>query len=130
SIPTGYWRLVNQGVPYGKSTTGKARISFGALEGYSQVDRLIAEDSGDMGLFRENEDVAFVEGMGQTMINTYFYGNTAITPAEFMGLAGFYNTIANAQNGANVLSGGGSGGSNTSMWLVLHGERTIFSVFP
>lgn len=130
SIPAGYWRLFNQGVPYGKSTTGKARISFGALEGYSQVDRLIAEDSGDMGLFRENEDVAFIEGMGQTMIGTYFYGNTAITPAEFMGLAGFYNTISGAQNGSNILSGGGSGGSNTSMWLVLHGERTVFSVFP
>jgi hypothetical protein len=28
-------------------------------------------------------------------------------PAEFMGLAPIYNTIANAQNGVNVLNGGG-----------------------
>ncbi len=130
SIPAGAWRQANQGVPYAKSTTGKARISFGSLEGYSQVDRLIAEDSGDIALFRENEDVSFIEGMGQTMASTYFYGNTAVTPAEFMGLSGFYNTIASAQNGANILSGGGSGSSNTSFWLICHGERTIFSVFP
>jgi hypothetical protein len=130
SIPMGSWRQANQGVPYGKSTTGKARVAFGSLEGYSQVDRLIAEDSGDIALFRENEDVSFIEGLGQTMAATYFYGNTVIVPAQFMGLSGFYNTIANAQNGANVLSGGGGGSSNTSMWLLCHGERTIFSVFP
>ena len=130
SIPTGAWRQVNQGVPYGKSTTGKARVSFGSLEGYSQVDRLLAEDSGNIDLFRENEDVAFIEGMGQTMVGNYWYGNTAITPAEFMGLAAFFNTIANAQNGANVMNGDGTLNSNTSFWILCHGERTLFSIFP
>lgn len=132
SIPAGAWRQYNQGVPYAKSTTAKARVGLGSLEDYSQVDRMLAEDSGDIDQFRENEDVAFLEGMGQTMEQTLWYGNTAITPAEFMGLSPFYNTLstANAQNAQNVIDGGGTGSSNASLWLVCWGERTIFGLYP
>lgn len=132
SIPAGAWRQYNMGVPYAKSTTAKARVSLGSLEDYSQIDRMLAEDSGDIDQFRENEDVAFLEGMSQTMVQTLFYGNTTITPAEFMGLSPFYNTLttANAQNAQNVLSGGGTGTSNTSLWLICWGERTIYGLYP
>jgi len=132
SIPAGAWRQYNQGVPYSKSTTAKARVGLGSLEDYSQVDRMLAEDSGDIDEFRENEDVAFLEGMGQTMEQTLWYGNTAVTPAEFMGMAPFYNTVstANAQNAQNVIDCGGTGSSNLSLWLVCWGERTIFGLYP
>ena len=130
SIPAGAWRQYNMGIPYSKSTTGKSRVGLGSLEDYSQVDRMLAEDSGDIEQFRENEDVAFLEGMGQTMEQTLFYGNTTATPAEFMGLAPFYNTIANAQNGANVIDGLGTVSSNLSFWLVCWGARTIFGLYP
>ena len=132
SIPGGAWRQYNMGVPYAKSTTAKARVGLGTLEDYSQIDRMLAEDSGDIDQFRENEDVAFLEGMSQTMAQTLFYGNTTVTPAEFMGLAPFYNTIttSNAQNAANVLSAGGSVSANTSLWLVCWGERTVFGLYP
>lgn len=132
SIPAGSWRQYNMGVPYSKSTTAKARVGLGSLEDYSQVDRMLAEDSGDIDRFRENEDVAFLEGMGQTMEQTGFYGNTTTNPAEFMGLAPFYNTVtqSTAQNAQNVIDGGGTGSSNASMWMVCWGERTIFGLYP
>jgi hypothetical protein len=132
SIPGGYWRSINQGVPYSKSTTGKSRIGMGVLEDYSQVDRLLAEGSGNSERFRETEDVAFLEGMGQTIEQTNWYGNTNVVQAQFMGLASFYNTVstANAQNAANVIDGGGTGNSNTSIWLVCHGARTFHGVYP
>ena len=132
SIPAGAWRQYNQGVPYAKSTTAKARVSLGSLEDYSQIDRLLAEDSGDIDQFRENEDVAFLEGMSQTMVQTLFYGNSAVTPAEFMGLSPFYNTVtqSNAQNAQNVINAGGTGSSNTSLWLIAWGERTIYGLYP
>ncbi|MBB3453900.1 hypothetical protein FHT86_002156 [Rhizobium sp. BK313] len=132
SIPAGAWRQYNMGVPYAKSTTAKARVSLGSLEDYSQIDRMLAEDSGDIDQFRENEDVAFLEGMSQTMVQTLFYGNTTITPAEFMGFSPFYNTLntSNAQNAQNVISAGGSGNSNASLWLLCWGERTIFGLYP
>lgn len=132
SMPAGAWRQYNQGVPIAKSTTAKSRVSLGMLEDYSQVDRALAEHTGDVEGFRRSEDVAFLEGMGQTIAQTLIYGNTVATPAEFMGLAPFYNTINvnSAQNAANVLSGGGTGVSNTSLWMLGWGPDTIFGVFP
>lgn len=132
SIPAGAWRSYNMGVGYGKSTTAKARVGIGMLEDYSQVDRALAEHSGDREKFRQSEDVAFMEGMSQTIAQTMWYGNTAVTPAEFMGLSPFYNTVntATAQNASNVIDGGGVGSSNTSLWLVGWSPETIFGVFP
>ena len=132
SIPAGSWRQYNQGIPYSKSTTAKARVGLGMLEDYSQVDRALAEHSGDKEKFRESEDVAFLEGMSQTIAQTFFYGNTVLYPAEFMGLAPFYNTIntATAQNAANVLSAGGVASANTSLWLIGWSPETIFGLYP
>ncbi len=132
SIPAGSWRQINQGVPYSKSTTAKSRVGLGTLEDYSQVDRLLAEGSGNAERFRETEDVAFLEGMGQTVEQTAWYGNTAINPAQFQGLSTFYNTVATgtAQNAANVIDGGGTGNSNISIWLLCHGARTFHGLYP
>lgn len=132
SIPAGAWRSVNAGVPYGKSTTAQARVGLGSLEGYSQIDRWEAESSGDVDRYRESEDVAFMEGMGQTMTSTEFYGNSVTNPAQFMGLSPFYNTVtaASALNAANVIDGLGTGTSNLSIWLLCWSPRTIFNVYP
>ncbi len=132
SIPAGSWRSYNMGVPYQKSTTAKARVGLGMLEDYSQVDRALAEHSGDREKFRESEDVAFLEGMSQTIAETVFYGNTVANPATFMGFAPFYNTIntATALNAANVVSALGSNNANTSLWLIGWGAERIFGVFP
>jgi len=132
SIPAGSWRGYNMGVPYSKSTTAKATVDMGMLEDYSQVDRALAEHSGDKERFRESEDAAFLEGMAQTIVATFLYGNSVQQPLEFMGFSPFYNTLTTttAQNAANVLSGGGSGSSNASMWLIGWGPEAIFGVFP
>lgn len=132
SIPAGAWRQYNIGVPYSKSTTAKARVGLGMLEDYSQVDRALAEHSGNKEKFRESEDMAFLEGMSQTIAQTFFYGNTAQTPAEFMGFSPFYNTISTstAQNAVNVLSAGGTLNSNASLWLIGWGPETIFALYP
>lgn len=132
SIPAGTWRQYNQGVPYSKSTTAKARVGLGMLADYSQVDKDLARHSGDSIGFRESEDVAFLEGMGQTIAQTFIYGNTTTNPNSFMGFAPFYNTIntATAQNAANVINGGGSGSDNSSLWLIGWGSDTVFGLFP
>lgn len=132
SIPAGSWRQINQGVPYSKSTTAKSRVGLGTLEDYSQVDRLLAEMTGDIERFREGEDVAFLEGMGQTIEQTTWYGNIQSNPASFQGLSTFYNTVSTstAQNGANVLDGLGTGSSNASIWLLCHGARTFHGLYP
>ena len=132
SMPGGYFRSYNQGVPYSKSTTGKASISVASLQDYSQVDQELAEDSGDPEAFCESEDMAFLEGMSQTAAEYMIYGNSVSNPSAFMGLSSFYNTLntSNAANATNVINGGGTGSSNLSIWLVGWGPRTIYGVFP
>jgi hypothetical protein len=132
SIPNGSWRMYNMGVPSSKSTTAKARVSLGMLEDYSVVDRALAEHTGNVEKFRRSEDVAFLEGMGQTIEQTLIYGNTVTNPAGFQGLSTFYNTINtnNAQNAANVFNGGGTGTSNTSIWMLGLGPNKIYCVYP
>jgi hypothetical protein len=92
----------------------------------------LAERTGNVEKFRRSEDVAFLEGMGQTIEQTIIYGNTATNPAAFQGLSTFYNTIntGNAQNAANVFNGGGTGTSNTSLWWLGLGPETIFAIYP
>lgn len=132
SIPTGSWRQYNVGVSPSKSTTAKARVGLGMLEDYSIVDRALAEHTGDVERFRYSEDVAFLEGMGQTIQQQIVYGNTATNPAGFQGLATFYNTVntSSQQNAANVLDGGGTGSSNCSLWMLGLGSRTIYGIYP
>ncbi len=132
SIPTGAWRSYNMGVPYSKSTTAKARVGLGMLADWSQVDRSLLKHSGQGEKFRKSEDLAFLEGMGQTIAQTLIYGNTTLRPAEYMGLSLFYNTVATgtAQNAANVLDGSGTGSSNTSIWYIGWSPESFFLVYP
>lgn len=131
SIPAGFFRQYNQGTPYGKATSAKARVGLAMLTDYSQIDKALARHSGDSEGFRENQDVAFLEGMGQTVVQTFFYGNSVANPTQWSGLSTFYNSLdASVQNSANVINGGGTGSSNTSLWLVGHSQTSIFGLFP
>ena len=132
SIPTGSWRSYYQGTPFGKSTTNKGRAAIGELVAWSQIDESLVRDSNDPERFRSSEEMAFVEGMAQTITQTIVYGNTIFNPSEFMGLAPFYSTLNTStyQNAANVIDAGGTGSSNTSIWLCNWGERKLFGVVP
>jgi hypothetical protein len=131
SIPTGYWIGYNQGTPYSKSTTAKSRLGIGHLRDYSQVDWSMANHSGDPEEFRQSEDIAFLQGMSQTIEQTLIYGNSAIIPQSFMGLFAFYNTLSQtAANSANVIDGLGTGSSNASLLLVGWGPRQVYGCAP
>ena len=131
-LPAATWRLLNYGVPIGKSTTAQIIDTCGNLEAESQIDRDIAALNGNTAAFRLSETRAFLESMNQTMAATLFYGNTAINPERFMGLAPRYNSVltATAQTAANVIDALGSGGDNTSVWIITWGPDTIHGIFP
>ena len=129
-LPTVYWRQLNAGVPTSKSTTAQVDEPCGMLEGYSEVDVDLANLEADQAAFRMSEDSAFVEGMNQGMAQTLFYGNVAADGKTFTGLATRYSAISGAGNAQNILSGGGSGSVNTSIYLVGWGKKGVFCTFP
>ncbi len=129
-LPTVYWRALNQGIPNSKSTTAQVDESCGILEARSEVDKDLAALNGNTAQFRLSEDQAFLEAMNQTQAQTMFYGNPATDPKQYLGLATRYGTISGAGNAANIIDAGGTGSDNTSIYLVVWGENTVFCPFP
>lgn len=128
-LPDVYWRLLNQGVQPSKSETAQIDEGCGMLEAYSEVDKDLAELNGDVGAFRFSESQSFIEAMNQEMASTLFYGNSSSAPEEFNGLSVRYSSLS-AANGQNIISGGGSGSDNSSIYLIAWGPQTVHGIFP
>ncbi len=131
-LPSATWRLLNYGVPTTKSTTAQITDSCGMLETYSEIDKYLADLNGNSAEFRLSEDLAFLEGMNQQMATTVFYGNTLTNPERFMGTSPRFNTVTatNAATASNVIDAGGTGSTNTSLWLICWGPNTVHGIFP
>lgn len=131
-LPSATWRLLNYGVQPSKSTTKQVTDTCGMLEAYAEVDKKLMQLNGNDPEFRLSEDVAFLEAMNQEMATTLFYGDTAVNPERFVGLAPRYKTLSTDRNksGYNIISGGGSGAVNTSIWMVTWGANTTHAIVP
>lgn len=128
-LPTSFWRLLNAGVQPSKSTTAQIDEGCAMLEAWSEVDKDLAELNGNTSQFRLSEAMAFIEGMNQTMATALFYGNSSTAPEQFNGLSVRYSSLTTGTN-QNVITGGGSGSDNSSIWLVGWGDQSIYGIFP
>src|SRR5215467_4083300 len=131
-LPQATWRLLNAGVPNAKSTTAQITDACGNLETYSVIDKDIADLNGNTAEFRLSEVKAFLEGMSQQVAATLIYGNQGVNPERFTGFAPRYATsnTANSQTANNVISGGGSSATMTSIWITVWGNDTAHVTFP
>lgn len=129
-LPTVAWRLLNAGITPSKSTTAQIDEQCGMLEAWSEVDVDLANLNGNVQAFRLSEAMAFIEAMNQEMMQTLIYGNAGLAPEEFTGLAVRYSAISGASNAENILDAGGTGSDNSSIYLVVWGDRTCMGIFP
>ena len=127
-LPTVYYRLMNQGVPKSKSTTAQITENAAMLEARSEVDVDEASLNGNVSSYRLSEASAFLEAMNQRQQQTLIYG-TASNPEEYVGFVPRYSDTS-ATNGQNILLAGGSGGDNTSIFLVGWGQKSVYGIFP
>lgn len=128
-LPEVYWRALNQGIPSSKSTTAQIDEACGILEARSEVDKDLAMLNGNTAQFRLSEDTAFLEAMNQTQASTMFYGNPGTDPKKFLGLAPRYSDLSGG-NAQNIIDAGGTGSDNTSIFLVVWGDNTVYCPFP
>lgn len=129
SLPTPTWRLYNAGIASTKSTTAQSDEPMGMLEDLSEVDCAVANLGGNLNENRMNEAAAHIEGMGQEMSQTLFYGNSGTQPEEFLGFGPRYNSLSGI-TGQNIVNGGGSGSDNSSIWLVGWGRNKVYGLYP
>jgi hypothetical protein len=127
-LPTVYYRLINQGTPKSKSTKVQVTENAAILTARCEIDKDEAELNGNVNAYRMSEAAAFVEAMSQQQAETLIYGSAA-NPEEYVGFGPRYADLS-ATNAQNIISAGGSGSDNTSIWLVNWGENKVFGVFP
>lgn len=128
-LPSIALRSFYKGVKVGKSGRSTIEDVCAMAEGRNEIDKDLAELSGNVAEFRLSESLAFVESINQTWAQQLLYGNTAIDPEGILGLAPRYNSLT-APSGANIIDCGGTGLNNTSIYLVVWGENTVHGIFP
>jgi hypothetical protein len=128
-LPTPTWRKLYGGVQPTKSRAVQVTDNTGMMEDYSEVDKALVEMAGNPAAFRLQEDRPHIEGMNQEFASTLFYGDESTAPEEFTGLSARYNSLS-AENGDNIIAGGGSGSDNASIWLICWGPNTCHGIIP
>jgi len=128
-LPRTSARRLNEGITPSKSTTAQIDEQCAMLESISEVDVDLIKLNGNNAQYRLSEASAFVESMNQAMATYLFYGDSNVTPEAFTGFTPRFNSLS-GNAGQNVLSGGGSGSDNTSIWLVVWGENTACGIYP
>lgn len=128
-LPDATWRKLYQGVQPSKSQVITVRDSVGMLEAYAETDKALADLNGNSASWRLSEERAFIEAMNQQMATALWYGDSSANPERFTGLSPRYNMLS-AENGRNILDGGGTGADNTSIWLIVWGQNTCHGIYP
>jgi len=126
SLPTGTFRSFNEGVPRSASQTIKIVENLAMLEDFSVVDKALADMNTDPKKFRNGEDIAHVEGLGQNWASKMLYGNGTSNPEQFTGFAPRMNELTDNR----VIGAGGTGGDTTSIYCIQWGENTCHMVYP
>ena len=132
SVPMPSLRRINRGVDPSKSTTKQVADTCSIFEARSEVDIELLALAPDKAQFRRSEDVAHIEGFGQAVARNILYGDSMTNPDEFNGLGVRYNVLKGEKGepGYQVVSAGGTGKTNTSIWIVGWGERTVTGIYP
>ena len=128
NLPSGSWRKLNEGVAPESSETIEKVDTIGMLETWSMTDVEIINAFPNPTQARNDEAMAFVEGLGQTMAESMIYGNSATTPERFTGLAPRLATIVATENVLN--EGGSSGSDQTSIFVVDWGPNSCHMIYP
>lgn len=128
-IPSPTWRKLYGGVQPTKSSRVQVTDNCGMLEAYNEVDKALADLSNSTAAFRLQEARGTIEGFGQTVADTLFYGDEGLYPERFTGLAPRYDSLS-AENADNIIDAAGTGSDNASIWLVCWGPDTCHGIVP
>lgn len=126
-LPTVYFKLLGAGVLASKGQFSQIEDACAMLESWSIVEKELADLGGMPAKYRMNKARQHLSAMGQKIATTTFYG-AAANPEEFIGLAPRYSSLS-AVNGENIISAGGSGSDNASIWLLGLGEGKVHGIY-
>lgn len=126
-LPSVSWGALYQGIPQSKSGLTEVEDTTGFVEGLSGVDKRLVELYGDKArTMRMSEGRSFLEAIAQEVESSIWYSDVNVNGKKFHGLSPRYNSLSNPC----VVSGGGSGSDNMSIWMVTHGDGQTSVLTP
>lgn len=126
SLPSGTFRRFNAGVASETSKTRQIVDQMGMLESYAEHDQRLVDKMPNPAQFRNDENVGFIEGLGQTWSYQLFYGNALVDPEKWTGLA----PRMAALNSTTIQGCGGTGSDVSSIYLVKWSPQTCHMIRP
>jgi len=123
------FRRLNEGTARSKSGTSQIEEQAAILVGKHQIDRDLAILSGNIGKYRMNEGVSFLEAMSDKLWQTVFYGNAVADDKSFHGLANRFGSLSGSF-GNQIVDAGGTGSDNRSIWLIVWGPDKCTGIYP
>ena len=132
ALPGLTWRKFNQGVLPSKGTTSQFTETCGMLEGWSNVDKKLAERNGNEAAYRATVDMAFVASYRRTLETAFFYQSSKTDPHTIMGLAPRLDALTGIPYATQVLphDASPSGNDQASIWLLGFGENKVYGIYP
>lgn len=133
-LPKTTWREMYGGIKQSKASRKQVTDTCGVLEALSKVDVELTEIGGNPKAVRAAEDDTFLEAMSEELGTAIFYYSTKTNPERMLGFFPRYNQLPTQDKHNdfrdNVIDGGGTGSTNTSIMLACWGPRTGFGIFP
>lgn len=131
-LPTTSTRQLNQFVNASRGQTAQLIEGMADFQTWAEYDSDLLDLWADKGSFLYTQMLGYMESITQKWANCFIYGDQATDPTQFDGMATRYSTVstANAANAQNVIDGGGTGATNTSVWLITHSPRAMHGFFP
>lgn len=127
-LPDATWRKLYQGVQPSKSTVDSVDEPICMLSALSLVDsKLLNLYSSDKARWRLSEEVPFIQSLRRKVQECLF--SDSVISDGFVGFAQRFNSLS-AENSRNIVNAGGTGNTNTSIWLVLWSEQTATMIYP
>lgn len=131
-LPSVAWGRLYKGIPASKGTRQQVVDTTGMVNTAAEVDtRLvdIYESAKEKASVRLQEASAHIEAMAQEAATAAFYHDSGLDPSLPMGFAPRFSSFS-AENGSQIIDGGGSGSDNTSIWLITWGEMANHLIYP
>lgn len=133
ALPAVYYRKANQPTPAGKSTIEERTFTAAHFESKSQLDKAVAERGGKdrVAYNRWNQAQGHIQAQANELAELMIYGSPESSNLKTAGFFDIYSTLATTEETSKqIVDAGGTGSDNTSILLVLWGERSIFGIYP
>lgn len=125
----GEWTGMNQGVSPEATKTREIWDAAGTIEAYSVIPMRYLDRSPSAVEAREQEIVAFVQGLGESVESIVWNGDRHTDPMQFTGFDQRYASLSGETAGQIIDAGGVGSNDNTSIYFVAWGPMAASLFF-